>query len=73
MKKKELARLRDAVEYVAAVHDNARDFIAEGLRGMNELRDALTRATEEVKAARAVLEATEARERAATENVPIAS
>jgi len=42
---------------VAALHDDAMDFIENGIRDMIALRDALTRAADEVKAARVALEA----------------
>jgi len=72
-KKKELERLRRAVEYVTELHDDALNCIEDGVRAMNLLRDALTRATEEVRAARVALEAATAQEGALTKNVPIAS
>ena len=49
MQKKELERLRRSVEHVAALHDDAMDFIENGIRDMIALRDALTRAADEVK------------------------
>ncbi len=61
-KKKELERLRRSVEYVATLHDDAMDFIENGIRDMIALRDALTRAADEVKAARVALEAATAQE-----------
>ena len=77
MKKRELARLRDAVEDVAELHNNAvyliQTLIQTGVQAMNELRDALTRAAEEVEAARVALEAATAQDGAVAENVPVAS
>ena len=62
VEKKELERLRRSVEHVAALHDDAMDFIENGIRDMIALRDALTRAADEVKAARVALEAATAQE-----------
>jgi len=67
MQKKELERLRRSVEHVAALHDDAMDFIENGIHDMNLLRDALTRAAEEVRAARVALEAATAQDGALTE------
>ncbi len=63
-KKREVERLRRAVDDVADLHDEAVRFIDSGVRSMNALHDALLRAAEEVKAARAALEAADALDKA---------
>ena len=55
-KKRELARLRAALEEAAELHDEAAELLGRTAAAMEELRGALDRSIEELRAARAAWE-----------------